>query len=164
MKRLLKILTVFVASLIIYSYSSGHHSHCSCFTEAIMAQSSDTKASPETVGSEQTATSTEDISETGSARQSLPKLVDLGAKKCIPCKKMAPILDEAKKLYEGKAEIIFIDVWENRDAGQRYGIRMIPTQIFYDSEDNEVFRHEGFLPMEDIQTQFESMGVSLPKD
>lgn len=93
-----------------------------------------------------------------------PKLVDLGAGKCIPCKKMAPILEEAKKLYEGKADIEFIDVWENKSAGEPYGIRMIPTQIFFDATGKEVFRHEGFFPMEDIQKQFESMGVVLKKD
>lgn len=90
-----------------------------------------------------------------------PKLVDLGAGKCIPCKKMAPIIEEAKKLYEGKADIEFIDVWENKSAGEPYGIRMIPTQIFFDATGKEVFRHEGFFPMEDIQKQFESMGVTL---
>lgn len=92
----------------------------------------------------------------------LPKMIDLGADKCIPCKKMAPILEEAKKLYEGKAEVVFIDVWKNRDAGTPYGIRIIPTQVFFDASGKEVFRHEGFLPMEDIQKQFESMGVTLP--
>jgi len=93
-----------------------------------------------------------------------PKLVDLGAGKCIPCKKMAPILEEAKKLYEGKADVEFIDVWENKSAGEPYGIRMIPTQIFFDAAGKEVFRHEGFFPMEDIQKQFESMGVALKKE
>lgn len=93
-----------------------------------------------------------------------PKLVDLGAGKCIPCKKMAPILEEAKKLYEGKADVEFIDVWENKSAGEPYGIRMIPTQIFFDAAGKEVFRHEGFFPMEDIQKQFESMGVVLKKE
>lgn len=89
----------------------------------------------------------------------LPRLVDLGAGKCIPCKKMAPVLEEAKKRYEGRAEVVFIDVWEDRSAGEPYGIRMIPTQIFFDQAGKEVFRHEGFLPLEDIQKQFESMGV-----
>ncbi len=91
----------------------------------------------------------------------LPRLVDLGAGKCIPCKRMAPILEEAKKLYEGKAEVVFIDVWQNRDEGGKYGVRMIPTQIFFDASGKEVFRHEGFFPLEDIQKQFESMGIVL---
>ena len=48
----------------------------------------------------------------------LPKMIDLGSKHCIPCKKMAPILDSLKVTYQGKAEIIFIDVKENKKAAQ----------------------------------------------
>ncbi len=91
----------------------------------------------------------------------LPKMVDLGAGKCKACKQMEPVLEEAKKLYQGKAEVVFIDVWENREAGSQYGIRMIPTQVFFDRDGKEVYRHEGFLPLEDIQKQFEALGVKL---
>ncbi|HNV70619.1 MAG TPA: thioredoxin domain-containing protein [Candidatus Ozemobacteraceae bacterium] len=97
-------------------------------------------------------------------RGPLPKMVDLGAGKCNACKKMEPVLEEAKRLYEGKADVIFIDVWKDRDAGSTYGIRMIPTQIFFDANGKEVYRHEGFLPLEDIRKQFESLGVVLLKE
>lgn len=90
-----------------------------------------------------------------------PKLVDLGAGKCKACKEMAPVLEKAKADYAGVADVEFIDVWENRDAGAQYGIRMIPTQIFYDAQGREVMRHEGFLPREEIDRQFESLGVKL---
>jgi thioredoxin 1 len=71
-------------------------------------------------------------------------LVDLGAKSCIPCKMMAPILDELEKQYKGKAAVLFIDVSQDYDAAKRFGIRAIPTQIFYDRKGREVSRHEGF--------------------
>ena len=58
-------------------------------------------------------------------------MIDLGAKKCIPCKMMAPILEKMEKKYRDKADIIFIDVWENRDQAKRFGIRALPTQIFF---------------------------------
>lgn len=80
------------------------------------------------------------------AEKTLPRLVDLGATKCIPCKKMAPILEALKKEFAGRMEVEFIDVWENPNAGGLYGIRMIPTQIFFDASGNERFRHEGFSP------------------
>jgi thioredoxin 1 len=64
----------------------------------------------------------------------LVTMVDLGAHKCIPCKMMAPIIAELQKEYKGRASIIFIDVWEHREQAQRFGIRGIPTQIFYDKE------------------------------
>jgi len=91
----------------------------------------------------------------------LPRLVDLGAHSCIPCKKMAPILDELRKEYEGRLRVDFIDVWQNPDAGQKYGIRLIPTQIFYDAAGKELARHEGFMSKEDILAQWSSLGVSL---
>ena len=65
------------------------------------------------------------------AVQGLPRLVDLGADKCIPCKMMAPILEDLKKTYAGKLDVEFIDVWKNSGAGEQYGIRVIPTQIFF---------------------------------
>ncbi len=91
----------------------------------------------------------------------LPRLVDLGAKKCIPCKMMAPILEELKTEYEGRLRVDFIDVWENPDQGQEYGIRLIPTQIFFDASGNELFRHEGFMPKEDILATWKELGVDL---
>ncbi len=64
----------------------------------------------------------------------LVTMVDLGAHKCIPCKMMAPIIAELQKEYAGRASIVFIDVWEHREQAQRFGIRSIPTQIFYDKQ------------------------------
>jgi thioredoxin 1 len=58
-------------------------------------------------------------------------MIDLGAKKCIPCKMMAPIMEKMEKVYKGKAVIAFIDVWEQREPVNRFGIRVIPTQIFF---------------------------------
>ncbi|WP_353743174.1 thioredoxin family protein [Desulfacinum infernum] len=86
-------------------------------------------------------------------------LVDLGAHKCIPCKMMAPILEELKKEYEGRAAVIFIDVWEHREAARRFGIRAIPTQIFYDKDGKEAFRHVGFLDKKSIVHVFRKLGV-----
>lgn len=91
----------------------------------------------------------------------LPKLLDLGATKCIPCIKMAPILQELKKEYAGRMEVEFIDVWQNPDAGNKYGIRLIPTQIFYDATGKELFRHEGFFGREDILAKWQELGVKL---
>ena len=94
-------------------------------------------------------------------KQPLPKLVDLGANKCIPCKAMAPILEELKKEYTGKLEVEFIDVWKNPDAGKPYKVQMIPTQIFFDASGKELFRHTGFFGKEDILAKWKELGVSL---
>ena len=86
-------------------------------------------------------------------------MVDLGAASCIPCKMMAPILDKLEKRYKGKAAIIFIDLRYQRDAAQHFGIRAIPTQVFFDKSGREVFRHIGFMNEADIVRQLSSLGV-----
>ncbi|OQY59731.1 MAG: thiol reductase thioredoxin [Desulfobacteraceae bacterium 4572_88] len=88
-------------------------------------------------------------------------MLDIGAKKCIPCKMMAPILEELEKEYKGKAAIIFIDVWQRENApySKRFGIRSIPTQIFFDKDGKEVGRHVGFMPKKNIVAMLEKLGV-----
>ena len=86
-------------------------------------------------------------------------MVDIGAKKCIPCKMMAPIMEELEKEYKDRAAIIFIDVWENPAAGKQFRIQLIPTQIFYNAEGKEVARHEGFMEKAAIVAELEKLGV-----
>ncbi|MES0350234.1 MAG: thioredoxin family protein [Desulfobacteria bacterium] len=90
-------------------------------------------------------------------------MLDLGAKKCIPCKMMAPILVKMEKAYKGKAAIVFIDVSKHRDQGRRFGIRVIPTQIFFDKNGKEVYRHFGFMSEQAIVAQLKNMGVDQGK-
>ena len=93
--------------------------------------------------------------------KALPRLVDLGAGKCIPCKMMKPILDDLKATCAETFKTEFIDVWENEAAGKTYGIKMIPTQIFFDSTGKELFRHEGFFSKEDILAKWKEFGVGV---
>ena len=93
------------------------------------------------------------------AAQGLPRLLDLGATKCIPCKMMAPILEELKKQYAGVFEVEFIDVWENPAEAEKHGIQTIPTQIFFDASGKELFRHEGFFSKEEILAKWKEFGV-----
>lgn len=89
-------------------------------------------------------------------------LVDLGSHSCIPCKMMAPILEKLTKDYNGKAAIIFIDVWANKEQAKHFKVSAIPTQIFFDTDGKEVYRHQGFMAEEDIVHQFTTMGVTSP--
>ena len=90
-------------------------------------------------------------------------MIDLGAKKCIPCKMMEPILEKLEKDYKGKAAIIFIDVWKDGSQSKRFSVQAIPTQIFFDKNGNEVYRHVGFMKEEAIVNQLKKMGVTLPE-
>jgi len=91
----------------------------------------------------------------------LPKMIDLGSKNCIPCKKMAPIIDSLKIAYQGKAEIIFIDIKEDKKAARDYGITLIPTQVFIDTLGNEIYRHIGFFPADSITAHIKTMGSQI---
>ncbi len=87
--------------------------------------------------------------------------MDLGADRCIPCKRMAPILVEMRRDYEGVVDVQFVDVWKDPAPGRAHGIRVIPTQIFFDRSGRERFRHEGFFGREDIERVFrDSLGVT----
>lgn len=90
-----------------------------------------------------------------------PRLLDLGATKCIPCKMMAPILEELKEEYAGRMDVEFIDVWQNRDAAGQYDIESIPTQIFFDASGKELYRHQGFIAKDDILKKWQELGVDL---
>ena len=111
-------------------------------------------------GSSSSATSEDPrINPEGQQTKKLPRLVDLGKGTCIPCKKMKPILDELKAEYAGRAIVEVIDLRYDRQAARKYGVRLIPTQIFYDAEGNEVYRHQGFLDKKSIKMKFAEMGV-----
>ena len=87
-------------------------------------------------------------------------MVDLGAKKCIPCKMMAPVLEKVEKDYKGRAAIVFIDVWKHREQSKRFGLSAIPTQIFFNAKGEEIYRHRGFMNEKAIVNQLKKMGVN----
>jgi thioredoxin 1 len=90
----------------------------------------------------------------------LVNLVDLGSDYCLPCKMMTPIMTKVEKDYKGKAAVVYINIEKFPDQAKHFGIRVIPTQIFYDKKGKEVYRHEGFLSEKDIVAQFKKMGVN----
>jgi thioredoxin 1 len=137
LKRLLIISIVIIAGLVAYK----------------MVRGPSTLMGPEMHASSSTVTSIAPTS-------GLVTMIDLGASECIPCKMMAPILEELKKEYDGKADIIFIDVWKNPDQARKFGVRAIPTQIFYDTDGREVYRHMGFMDKKRIVEILSKLGVS----
>jgi thioredoxin 1 len=79
--------------------------------------------------------------------------VELGSVNCIPCKQMQPVMKAIEEKYAGQVKVIFYDVWTEagKPYAQQYKIRVIPTQVFLDSNGKEFFRHEGFFPLADIE-------------
>ncbi len=88
-----------------------------------------------------------------------PTVVDLGARTCIPCKKMAPILETLSGEYRGKASVLFIDVHEDQEAAKKFRVQMIPTQIFFNAQGKEVKRHIGFMDKSDIVKELKAVGM-----
>ncbi len=88
-----------------------------------------------------------------------PTVVDFGAGHCIPCKKMKPILDSLAVEYRGRANVLFVDIKEERDMPGRYRIQLIPTQVFFDSGGKEVRRHMGFMDKSEILAVLKELGV-----
>jgi len=84
-------------------------------------------------------------------------MVDLGAKFCVPCKLMAPILAELEEEYQGRAAVIFVDVREQKGKAKEFNVSTIPTQIFYDNSGQEVWRHVGFLDKEKIKKKLDAL-------
>lgn len=93
--------------------------------------------------------------------EALPKLLDLGSKTCIPCKQMEPILAELKSQYAGRMTVEFIDVNENQAAALQHRVEIIPTQVFFSAEGEELYRHVGFYAKEDILAKWAELGFTF---
>ncbi|MFC1936979.1 thioredoxin family protein [Chloroflexota bacterium] len=88
-----------------------------------------------------------------------PTLAEFGRGICIPCKAMKPILEELAAEYEGKLNVVIVEIDDHMDQTKQYGIMAIPTQIFFDSSGNEQIRHMGFLPKEEVITELRKIGI-----
>ena len=88
-----------------------------------------------------------------------PTVVDFGARSCIPCKKMAPILEELNHELTGKVNILFVDVRKDNTIGELYRVQMIPTQVFFNAQGKEIKRHMGFMEKPDILKELKTLGM-----
>jgi len=92
-------------------------------------------------------------------RSGKPSVIDFGREGCGPCDMMTPILAELQKTYTGQCNVLFCHVGENPILASRYNVQTIPTQVFFDKEGKEVFRHVGFFPKEQMLAKMAELGV-----
>jgi thioredoxin 1 len=87
--------------------------------------------------------------------------IELGSVNCIPCKQMQPVMKSIEKKYGNQVKVIFYDVWksEQKQFAQKYGVQLIPTQVFLDANGKEFFRHQGFYPEKEIDKLLQTKGV-----
>ena len=74
-----------------------------------------------------------------------PVVIDFWATWCGPCRSIAPIVEELATEYEGRAIIGKYNVEEGDDLSVEYGIRSIPTLLFFDKTGNMVDKHVGTI-------------------
>ncbi len=87
--------------------------------------------------------------------------IELGSVNCIPCRMMQPVMKQIEEKYGSQVKVVFHDVWTEKGApfARVYRIRAIPTQVYFDSDDKEFFRHEGFHPFEEVEKVLKQRGV-----
>ncbi|MCX6168161.1 MAG: thioredoxin family protein [Ignavibacteriales bacterium] len=99
--------------------------------------------------------------------QSKPKVtfIELGSVNCIPCKQMQPVMKAIEAKFGERVKVIFYDVWteEQKPMAEKYGIKLIPTQVFLDEKGKEFFRHEGFYPEKEIDKLLQGKGLKVKK-
>ena len=100
------------------------------------------------------------ITAPGAAKK--PRLLELGSDQCVPCKAMMPVLEDLRKNHSANLQVDFIDVWKNEKVGEDYKVEIIPTQIFFDAEGRELFRHTGFFSKDEILAKWKELGFNVP--
>lgn len=86
--------------------------------------------------------------------------IELGADKCLPCRAMQPIMKDIAAGYRGKVQVVFYDVWKNPEPARKYGVQLIPTQVFIDKFGKEVYRHVGLFPKDELIAFLKKQGVN----
>lgn len=78
-------------------------------------------------------------------------VIELGSTGCRPCQMMTPVLEALAREYKGRVRVVFFDVWQDQTPARHYAIRVIPVQVVIDGTGKEVYRHEGYIPEEELK-------------
>ena len=91
--------------------------------------------------------------------QHLPVLLEFSLDICIPCRRMKPILEQVTKEYQGMLLVKILEIEDYPYLVRQFDIRVVPTQIFLDSQGKVFRRHEGFLDRGSLDGVLNQMGV-----
>lgn len=85
--------------------------------------------------------------------------LELGSVGCRPCEAMEPVMQTVRDKYGKRVEVTFHDVKKDPSIARKWRVVLIPTQIFLDPTGREVFRHEGFFALEEVEKVLQQMGL-----
>ena len=88
---------------------------------------------------------------------SKPVLVDFWSETCHPCKVLAPMIDELANLMEGKAHVGKVNVSENQQLAAKYGIRVVPSMLFFKNGEVKELITGANVTLEKLQAMLESL-------
>ncbi|MDX2414044.1 MAG: thioredoxin fold domain-containing protein [Bacteroidales bacterium] len=82
--------------------------------------------------------------------------LEFGAENCSACRKMVKVLDETRKVYGSRVNVVFLNAMQpfNQELMKYYGVASIPTQVLLDKEGEEYFRHSGYISLSDLENSF----------
>lgn len=89
-----------------------------------------------------------------------PSLVELGSDECQQCQKMQKVLAELEPMLAGKVDVVRVDTDVHTDVVSRFRLRLIPTQILVDGKGQELWRHEGFIPLDELKAQIDKTAAA----
>jgi thioredoxin 1 len=86
-------------------------------------------------------------------------MLELGSVGCIQCESMRPVMAKLSDTYKGKLDVIFVDVKRDHETARRFGVYVIPMQVFLDRQGKEFHRHLGFYSYEEIVPVLKKAGI-----
>lgn len=98
-------------------------------------------------------------STTNISKNAKMSFIEIGSDKCIPCRQMQSVLQSLRTKYSKQLNVIFFDIYKNKNDIAKYNVTLIPTQIIIDSTGKEILRHQGYFPEKEIDTFLINHGI-----
>ncbi len=86
-------------------------------------------------------------------------MIEFGGRSCTPCKKMQPILAELIAEHGSVIDIVNVYLDEDFAPADSFDVYILPTQVIFDRDGEELSRHVGFWPKTEIEEIYRSLGI-----
>ena len=89
--------------------------------------------------------------------ENLPTVIDFSAVWCGPCRRMKPVFEELKEVYDGHVNFVTVDIDENPGLAGKYGVEAVPTFVFLDKNGKEKSRQVGAIPRAELEQEINNL-------